>query len=78
MISERCETCWMSIPSRCITPKVMSERHRDRQRHQRRRPPFPEADQRDEHDEDDGLVEASHEQLDVLADLHAADRTCAR
>ena len=45
------------------------QRDRDRQRHQQRRAPLPEADQRDEDDQDDRLVEAAHEQVDVLADL---------
>ena len=35
------------------------QRDRDRQRHQQRRAPLPEADQRDEHDQRDRLVEAA-------------------
>ena len=45
------------------------QRDRDRQRHQQRRTPFPEADQRDEHHQDDRFVEAAHEEIDVLLDL---------
>ena len=50
-------------------PKVIASVSGMRQRQQQRRAPLPEADQRDEDDEHDRLVEAAHEEVDVLLDL---------
>jgi len=50
-------------------PERHGERDRDRERQEERRPPLPEADQRDEHDEDDRLDQRHHEQVHVVPDL---------
>ena len=71
MISEAIETCWRSMPSTCMTPNVIASVIGIDARHQQRRAPLPEADQRDEHDEDDRLVEAPHEQA------RRSPRTCS-
>ena len=42
---------------------------RDAERDQQRRAPLPEPDQRHDHHQHDCLVEARHEQIDVLVDL---------
>ena len=45
------------------------ERERNGEPHDQRRPPLPEADERDENHQRNGLVEAAHEELHVLSHL---------
>ncbi len=45
------------------------QRDRNGERHQQRRAPLPKADQRHEHHQHDRLVQALHEQVDVLLHL---------
>ena len=54
---------------RCIMPNVIASVMRDRQRHQQRRAPLPEPDERDEHDQHDGFLQAAAEEVQLLAHL---------
>jgi len=50
-------------------PEGHGQGQRNRQRHERRRPPFPESDERHQNHQDDRLVQAVHEQLHALGHL---------
>ena len=56
-------------PQHMHHPERHRERDRNSQRHQQRRSPFPESDQRHQHDECDRFVQASHEEVNVLVHL---------
>ncbi len=48
----------------------MRQRDRNRDRHQQRRAPLPEADQRDDHYQTDRFVQRVHEEVDLLFHLY--------
>ena len=69
MISVAMETCCRSMPQHVHHAEGHQQGERNRQRHQQRRAPLPEADQRHQDHQPHRLVQARHEQVDVLLHL---------
>ena len=59
----------MSMPKNVNDPEGHRQRQRDGSSHQQRRTPIPKSDQGDDDDEDNGLIEAAHQQTDKFLHL---------